>query len=195
MPGFKQVSLYPTVKQPNFALAKKLATGHTGSGEAVLYTFAESYGPLWAQVVQFDLKQIGLDVKITPFPRNVQIGKIETRGEAFDIGINGWGADYADPYDFLNVLLDGSKLQAANNVNISFLNYKDINSQLQQASSLAGAARLSKYGDLDTSVMKDVAPYAPILNANVRWFVSARLGCYTYQPVLAVPNLAALCIK
>ena len=120
MPGFKDADLYPTIKQPNFAKAKQLAQGHTGNGEAVLYTFAETYGPLWAQVVQFDLKQIGLDVKITPFPRSVQIGKIETRGEAFDIGINGWGADYADPFDFVNVILYGPSLQAANNVNISY---------------------------------------------------------------------------
>jgi peptide/nickel transport system substrate-binding protein len=195
MPGFKDFGLYPTVKQPNFKAAANLAKGHTGNGEAVLYTFAESYGPLWAQVVQFDLKQIGIDVKVQPYPRNVQIGKIETRGEPFDIGINGWGADYADPYDFLNVLLDGSKLQAANNVNISYLNYNDINGQLQQASALAGKSRLDRYGNLDGQIMKDVAPYAPILNGNVRWFVSARLGCYTFQPVLAVPNLTALCLK
>jgi peptide/nickel transport system substrate-binding protein len=195
MPGFKDASLYPTVKQPNFKAAAALAKGHTGDGTAVMYTFSESYGPLWAQVVQFDLKQIGLDVKITPFPRAVEIGKIETKGEPFDIGVNGWGADYADPYDFLNVLLDGSKLQAANNVNISYLNYKDINGQLQQAAALSGAARLSRYGNLDIQVMRDVAPYAPILNGNNRYFVSSRLGCFTYQPVIGVPNLAALCVK
>jgi ABC-type oligopeptide transport system substrate-binding subunit len=120
---------------------------------------------------------------------------METKGEPFDITINGWGADYADPYDFLNVLLDGSKLQAANNVNVSYLNYPDINGQLQQAAALSGAARLTRYGNLDVQIMKDVAPYAPILNANSRFFVSARLGCFTYQPVLAVPNLTALCVK
>jgi peptide/nickel transport system substrate-binding protein len=195
MPGFKDANLYPTVKQPNFKAASALAKGHTGNGKAVLYTFSSSYGPLWAQVVQFDLKQIGLDVEVQQFPRGVQFTKMETRGEQFDIGINGWGADYADPYDFLNVLLDGSKLQAANNVNISYLNYKDINGQLQQAASLAGKSRFDRYGNLDVQVMKDVAPYAPILNGNSRYFVSARLGCFTYQPVLAVPNLAALCIK
>jgi ABC-type oligopeptide transport system substrate-binding subunit len=195
MPGFKDANLYPTVKQPNFAKAAALAKGHTGDGTAVMYAFSESYGPLWAQVIQFDLKQIGIDVKITPFPRSVEISKIETKGEPFDLAVNGWGADYADPYDFLNVLLDGSKLQAANNVNISYLNYKDINAELQQAASLAGAARLAQYGKLDIKIMGDVAPYAPILNANRRDFVSARLGCYTFQPVLGIPDLTALCVK
>ena len=195
MPGFKDGNLYPTVKQPDFKAAAALAKGHTGDGKAVLYTFAETYGPLWAQVVQFDLKQIGLDVSIQPYPRSVQIGKIETRGEPFDIGINGWGADYADPYDFLNVLLDGSKLQAANNVNISYLNDPSVNRALARAAALSGPKRYSTYGALDVSLMRTLAPVAPMSNANRRMFVSARLGCFTYQPVLAVPNLAALCLK
>jgi peptide/nickel transport system substrate-binding protein len=195
MPGFKGADLYPTIKPPNFAKAKQLAQGHTGNGEAVLYTFSESYGPLWAQVVQFDLKQIGIDVKITPFPRSVQIGKIQTRGEAFDIGINGWGADYADPFDFINVILYGPSLQAANNVNISYFDDPSYNKKMEQAAALTGPARLKAYGNLDIDLMKNAAPIAPILNANSRFFVSSRLGCWTYQPVLAVPNLTALCVK
>jgi peptide/nickel transport system substrate-binding protein len=195
MPGFKDADLYPTVKQPNFALAKKLANGHTGGGKAVLYTFSSSYGPLWAQIVQFDLKQLGVDVEIQSFPRGVQIGKIETKGEAFDIGINGWGADYADPYDFINVLLDGSKLQAANNVNISFFNNPAYNKKMQAAASLTGPKRLAAYGNLDIEMMKNAAPYAPILNGNNRYFTSARVGCWTFQPVLAVPNLTGICLK
>jgi peptide/nickel transport system substrate-binding protein len=195
MPGYKEADIYPTIKPPNFTLANKLAQGHTGDGKAVLYTFSETYGPLWAQVVQFDLKQIGIDVSVQPYPRSVQIGKIETKGEPFDIGINGWGADYADPYDFLNVLLDGSKLQAANNVNISYFNSPTYNKKLQQASALSGANRLRGYGNLDIEIMRNVAPFAPILNGNNRYFVSSRLGCWTFQPVLAVPNLAGICIK
>jgi peptide/nickel transport system substrate-binding protein len=195
MPGFKEADLYPTVKQPNFTLAKKLATGHTGSGSATLVTFAESYGPLWGQVIAFNLKQLGLDVKIQAIPRAIQIGKIQTRGEDFDLAINGWGADYADPYDFVNVILDGTKLQAANNVNISYFNDPTYNRKMEQAASLSGPARYTAYGNLDVDLMKNAAPIAPVINANRRYFVSARLGCFTYQPVLAAPNLAALCLE
>jgi ABC-type transport system substrate-binding protein len=195
MPGFQEANLYPTVKPPNFTLAKKLAAGHLGNGQATLYTFSESYGPLWAQVVAFDLKQIGLDVNVQPFPRAVQIGKIQTRGEGFDLAINGWGADYADPYDFLNVILDGTKLQASNNVNVSYFDDPEYNRKLAQAASLAGPERYAAYGKLDVEIMKNAAPVAPILNANRRYLVSSRLGCFTYQPVLGVPNLAALCVK
>jgi peptide/nickel transport system substrate-binding protein len=195
MPGFHEADLYPTVKQPNFAKAKQLAQGHTGNGEATLYAWSETYGPLWAQVVQFDLKQIGLDVKVQTFPRSVQVGKIQTRGEGFDLALNGWGADYADPFDFLNVLLYGPSLQAANNVNVAYFDDPAYNRKLREASALTGPARYKAYGQIDVDVMRNAAPLAPILNANQRYLVSSRLGCFTYQPVLAVPNLTALCIK
>jgi ABC-type oligopeptide transport system substrate-binding subunit len=195
MPGFEDANLYPTVKQPNFKRAAALAKGHTGNGKAVLYAFSSRYGPLWAQIIQFNLKQIGLDVEVQQFPREIQVSKMQTRGEPFDLAINGWGADYADPSDFLNVLLDGSRLQSAHNVNISYLNYKDVNAQLARAAALTGPARLMRYGNLDVQLMRDVAPYAPIMNQNGRFYVSARYGCFTYQPVIGVPNLAAACIK
>ena len=33
----------------------------------------------------------------------------QSSGEPFDVTVEGWGADYADPYNFLNVLLDGGR--------------------------------------------------------------------------------------
>lgn len=195
MPGYREADLYPTIKQPNFKLAARLAKGNLGDGKAVMYTFAELYGPAWAQIVQFDLKQIGLDVQIQTLPRAIEIGKIETRGEPFDLGMNGWGADYADPFDFINVILYGPNLQASNNVNISYFDNPSYNKKMQQAAALTGPARLKAYGNLDIDLMKNAVPVAPFMNTNVRYFVSARLGCFTYQPVFGVPDLAALCVK
>jgi ABC-type transport system substrate-binding protein len=195
MPGYREADLYPTIKPPNVALAKKLAAGHTGTGKAVLYTFAETFGPLWAQIVQFDLRQIGLDVEVDTFPRVVQVGKIQTRDEPFDIAVNGWGADYGDPFDFLNVLLYGPGIEPANNLNVSYFDDPEYNRKLRRASVLTGPARLRAYGDLDVEIMRHAAPIAPVMNANQRYFLSARLGCFTYQPVLAAPNLAALCLR
>ena len=71
------------------------------------YTSNTGSAPLVAQIVQFNLKQIGLNVNSHLFARAVQIDKEGTRGEPFDITSEGWIADYADPYDFINVLLSG----------------------------------------------------------------------------------------
>ncbi len=194
MAGFKQADIYPTVKPPNFALAKKLAAGHTGDGKAVLYTFSSSYGPLWAQIVQFDMKQIGLDVEVKPFARAVQFEKEGTRGEPFDMTLEGWSADYPDPFDFINVLLSGDSIHDANNNNVAYFNSPAYNKKMEAAARLSGAARYSAYGNLDIDLMKNAAPWAPILNPNNRYFVSGRVGCFTYNNVYGL-DLAAMCVK
>lgn len=194
MAGFKEAKVYPTVKPPNFTKAKSLATGHTGDGNAVLYTFNSSYGPLWAQIVQFDLKQIGLNVDVKQFARAVQFQKDGTQGEPFDITIEGWSADYPDPFDFINVLLSGDSIHAANNNNVAYFNSPTYNKKMAQAAQLTGSTRYTTYGNLDVDIMTNAAPWAPIRNPFNRYFVSARLGCFTYNNVYGL-DLAALCLK
>ncbi|HEY6015589.1 MAG TPA: ABC transporter substrate-binding protein [Gaiellaceae bacterium] len=194
MAGFKACNCYPTVKPPNFATAKKLAAGHTGSGNAVLYTFTSSYGPLWAQIIQFDLKQIGVNVEVKPFARAVEFQKAGTKGEPFDMEIDGWSADYPDPYDFINVLLSGDTIQDSNNNNHAYFNDPVFNKKMNQAALLSGSARYSAYGQLDVDMMKQAAPWAPIRNPFSRIFTSSRVGCFTFNNVYA-NDLAADCIK
>lgn len=194
MQGFKACNCYPTVKPPNFAKAKQLAAGHTGDGNAVLYTFTASYGPLWAQIIQFDLKQIGLNVDVKPFARAVEFQKAGTKGEPFDMEIDGWSADYPDPYDFINVLLSGETIQDSNNNNHAYFNDPVFNKRMDQAALLSGSARYSAYGQLDVDMMKQAAPWAPIRNPFNRYFVSAHLGCFTYNNVYG-NDLPADCKK
>ena len=129
MAGFRDADLYP-LQQPNIKAAQKLAKGHTGDGNVVLYEGNRGASPLRAQIIQFNLKQIGLNVNVTLLPRAVQIQKEGTRGEPFDIADESWGADYADPYDFINVLLDGNNIQDSNNNNFAYFNDPKFNQQM-----------------------------------------------------------------
>ena len=146
MPGFKDCDIY-SLEGPNYAKAKALAQGNTRDGKAVMYTFNTSAGPPIAQSVQFNLKQIGIDVEIKLFDRVVQHEKAATRGEPFDLTLEGWGADYPDPSNFINVLLDGRRIQADNNVNVSYFNNPKYNKQMDQAYKLAGDARAERVRD------------------------------------------------
>jgi peptide/nickel transport system substrate-binding protein len=197
MPGYKDGKNYPLVGVNNAALtkARALANGNTRSGKATFYASATAPGPAISQVVQFNLKQIGIDVEIKQFTRVVQHEKMATRGEPFDIGYEGWGADYPDPYNFINVLLDGRKLQPTNNVNVSYWNDAAYNAKMERASRLSGAARLTAYGNLDNDIIKNQAPMAPYINTNAKIFVSQDLGCYTFSSVNATTNLVAVCKK
>jgi ABC-type oligopeptide transport system substrate-binding subunit len=197
MPGFKNGTIYSLqgVNNASLTKARGLANGNTRAGKAVFYAFNTAPGPAIAQVVQFNLKQIGIDVEIKQFARTVQHEKVGTRGEPFDISHTGWGADYPDPYNFINVLLDGRKIQATNNVNESYFNNPAYNKKMEDASRLSGAARLQAYGNLDIDIMKNQAPLAPYINTNGRLFVSESFGCFNWSAVNSNINFVAVCKK
>jgi ABC-type transport system substrate-binding protein len=191
--GFGDANLYP-LKGPDLTTAKKwLARSGLKSGTQVqYYTSNTGSAPLVAQILQFNLKQLGLNVNSHLFARAVQIEKEGTRGEPFDITSEGWIADYADPYDFINVLLSGSNLHAANNNNVAYFNDPKFNKEMQAASLLSGAKRYSTYGNLDVSIMAQNPPWAARNNFNDRILLSKNIGCFTYNPTYSV-DLAALC--
>jgi ABC-type oligopeptide transport system substrate-binding subunit len=193
--GFRDANLYP-LKGPDLATAKKwTAKAGVPSGTNVeLYTSNRGSAPLVAQIIQFNLKQIGLNVNSHLFARAVQIDKEGTRGEPFDITTEGWIADYADPYDFINVLLSGDSLHASNNNNVAYFNDPAYNKQMRSAALLSGNARYQAYGNLDVSMMAKNPPWAARNNFNDRVLLSGRVGCFTYNPTYSV-DLAALCIK
>jgi ABC-type transport system substrate-binding protein len=193
MAGFRDADIYP-LKGPNFNFAKKLASGNTRDGKVVFYTSNSALSGAQAQIVQFDLKQIGLDVEIKQFARAVQIQKEGTRGEPFDITSEGWIADYADPFDFINVLLSGDSLHDSNNNNVAYFNDPAYNKKMAAAAKLSGATRYSTYGALDVDISKNAAPWAARSNFNSRILVSKRVGCFTYNAIYSM-DLAAACIK
>ena len=193
MAGFKDADLYP-LKGPNLAAAKKNANGATRSGKLVFYTSNTAAASAIAQIFQFNMKQIGLDVEVKQFARAVQIDKEGTRGEPFDVTMEGWIADYADPYDFIDVLLNGKNLQPAHNNNIAYWNDPSFNKKMNAAARLSGGKRFSTYGALDVDIMKNGAPWAPFANINSRVFFSKNVGCVTFNPIYTT-NLAALCLK
>jgi ABC-type oligopeptide transport system substrate-binding subunit len=193
--GFRDANLYP-LKGPDITTAKKwFAKSGVKSGQTIeYYTSNTGSAPLVAQILQFNLKQLGLNVNSHLFARAVQIDKEGTRGEPFDVTSEGWIADYADPYDFINVLLSGDSLHASNNNNVAYFNDPKYNAQMRQASLLSGAARYKAYGNLDVNMMLNNPPWAARNNFNDRIMLSSRVGCFTYNSTYSV-DLAALCLK
>jgi len=195
MAGFRDANLYP-LKGPDLATAKKwFAQSGVKDGTTVeLYTSNRGAAPLQAQIYQFNLKQLGLNVNPHLFARAVQIDKEGTRGEPFDVTTEGWIADYADPYDFINVLLSGDSLHDSNNNNVAYFNDPGYNKLMTQASLLSGQARFDAYGKLDVTMMAKNPPWAARSNFNDRILLSAKVGCFTYNSTYSV-DLAALCLK
>jgi ABC-type oligopeptide transport system substrate-binding subunit len=189
--------IYPSkgITAGNVAKAKALAAGHTGDGKLEMWAPNAGSGPLQAQVVQYDLKQIGLDVTLKLLPRAQQFTTARNRSQAtYDINWSGWGADYSDPYDFINILLDGTTIGPTANNNDAYFNSAKFNTQMARASLLFGSARQKAYDSLDKTMMAEDPPWAPMLNRTNRLFVSSHLQCFTYNPVFEL-DYAAVCKK
>ncbi|MFL5930971.1 MAG: ABC transporter substrate-binding protein [Gaiellaceae bacterium] len=191
MRGFKNAAIYPS--RPNVARARSLAQGNLRSGKAVLYTCNTGPCVPTAEIVQNNLKAIGLDTEIKPYPRAVQFTKTGTRGEPFDMSLEGWHMDYFDPYDFM-FLLDGTTIRPANNNNYSYFNNPAYNRKIAAAASLVGQARYRAFGNLDVDLAKNAAPLASYITDNTRYLVSRSTGCFFYQPVYE-HDIAAICKK
>ena len=190
--GFRDAKLYP-LKGADPAKAKQLAGG-SDAEVSILHTTTPS-AVARAQIVQFNLRQMGLQPKLKPQPFGVAIKTAGTKGSDFDAFLIAWFADYPDPFDFINVLLNGDNIQEANNSNYSYWNNKTYNDRMTAAAKLSGDARYAAYGKLDVDIMKNQAPWAAAFNGNTREFVGARITNYIYHPVYAAAVLNALAIK
>jgi ABC-type oligopeptide transport system substrate-binding subunit len=188
--GFKDVNAYP-LKAPDVAKAKSLV----GPSQTVeLYNSNTPIANLRSQVLQANLGAIGLKVNVHPFARATQIQKEGTKGEPFDLTVEGWIADYADPYDFINILLSGDSIHDTNNNNVAYFNDPGFNTQMLKASKLFGADRTAAYAKLDADITTKAAPWAATHNFLARDFYSARIGGQIYQPTYGM-NLGTLFIR
>jgi ABC-type oligopeptide transport system substrate-binding subunit len=187
-------NIYP-IKGAAPAAAKKLASGHMPPGnQLTLYTANRGARVIRAQVFQFNMKQIGIDVNVTQFARAVQHAKCGTLNEPFDVCDEGWIVDYADPVTFFEPLLLGTNIHDTENTDEAYFNDPKWNKAIVAAGRLTGAARSKAYAALDINITKQAAPWASFLTLTNRDFVSKSTGCYMYHPVFLM-DWAVTCKK
>jgi peptide/nickel transport system substrate-binding protein len=191
IPGYKDFHLY-AIKGADPAKAKQIA-GNVG-GTVVNYHSTSVAGTNRAQIIAYNLQQMGFQVKDKPVPGGSYYPTLEKKGVDFDIAQAGWCADYNDPFDFINVLLDGRTIQDDNNVNFAYYNNAALNKQMDTAASKFGDARSAAYSKLDLDIMTKHAPWAPWSIPNQRMFVSARTKNFIYQPYFGEPAYNAMAI-
>ena len=143
-----------------------------------------------AQILQQNLKAIGLSVEIMQFPRPLLFEKLATGGNDFDIGRIAW-IHSPDPSWFAYIF-DGRTIGQAGSQNWSYFNSRTYNRLFDEASRLTGNERYRAYGKLDLQLSREAAPAIPIANLNAVAFVSARVGCVVMNPYL---DLTAVCLK
>jgi len=187
----------PYPMRRNLSKAKSLGAGH-GAKLIYYYQSAGSVGPKQYQVALRDLSDLGYNVEGRGFAGFNIYEAAGTKGSSHDVvGQVGWCQDYPDPYDFINVLMDGTKIQAENNVNIAYFNSPKFNRLMQRAAHLTGRKRYRAYGALDINITKNAAPWAAMGDSTNQFFYSSKVAPSTmvYQTVYQYPSLNVLAFK
>jgi ABC-type transport system substrate-binding protein len=135
MQGFRDENLYP-IKGAEPRPGPALANG--AKDEITLLYPTSPTSIARAQILKYNLEQIGLSVTLKPQPFAVALRTAARAASDFDAFLIAWFADYPDPFDFINVLLDGQNIQAANNSNYSYLSSPKYNKLMSDASKLSG---------------------------------------------------------
>jgi ABC-type oligopeptide transport system substrate-binding subunit len=187
MPGASRTALYPPAS--DLRTARRLAPD--AHGTAVLYTCNLPFCRLHAQVIRSNLGGLGLHVDVREFPKDELFDRAGRKGAPFDILDSHWFPDYADPADFLNVLLD-QRIRARGNLNNSYYTDARLARELARISTLSSGARYRAYSALSVELARDAAPWVAYAVGTNRDFFSARMGCQLFQPVYGI-DIAALC--
>jgi peptide/nickel transport system substrate-binding protein len=198
VPGWKNVQIY----KRNLSTAKKLAKGHFKDGKITVgYRSSGTINPAQAQIVKQDLVNLGFksnNITMKGYSGGDLYTAMGVKGNPLDMGVSmGWCSDYPDPYDWINILLYGGAIQAENNNNYSYMNIPAWNKKMEKAARLVGPKRLTVYGNLDLSIMKQVAPMAVERTYNNRYFFSNRVNSKSlvYQGIYQDFSIAAMALK
>jgi peptide/nickel transport system substrate-binding protein len=192
MPGYHAAKIYS--RKADLRTARRLMGNRRGT--AVLYLSDNPFDSSVATVLIRQLARINIDVTVKPFLSAEYNRRIHRRDEPFDMTLNGWVADYLDPYDFINVVLSGHNITASNNQNLSHFDDPAFNRRMDAAAQLSGSKRYAAYAKLDAALVREAAPIIPYANDYRLEFVSKRTGCIVIAPGAASGlDFAAVCLK
>jgi ABC-type transport system substrate-binding protein len=185
----RRASIYPLGGADPVAARRWLARAPLRPRELVLYANNATVGVAIAQVLVFNLRQIGIEVDVKYFDTLALTEKAATPGEPYDLIYLGWAADYADGAAFFTPLL-------ADRGRLSGTNFADprVTARMKAAGRLTGDARRDAWADLDVDLMRDNPPWAPVTNTQAVTLVSRSVGCVVLHPVYDF-DLAAACKK
>jgi ABC-type oligopeptide transport system substrate-binding subunit len=191
-PGFVDIDAYPFGGDQG--RARRLAAGHVPSGGPWPYYYGFTAGGRERmELVRRALAQIGIAIE----PRVYRTWYWPPVEPDWAFQTAGWCQDYPDPYDFINVMLDGRTVGAENSNNLANFNDPVYNARMNRAARLTGAARLRAYASLDRDLVTKAAPWAAWGQPANEFFFSENVDMrsFVYQQIYEAPPYNVLALK
>lgn len=193
MPGAVPLGRYPG---PDVARARKLLAeaGYPRGFDARYYEFTSEPNPRVAAVIQQNLAEVGIRVTLELSEAASHTAFIQDTANRVGIANFGWYADYPDASNFFDTLLNGRRITAVHNNNMSLYDVPEVNDLIARAMRTADdSTRFRMWAAVDRRVMDD-APVAPYIHPLDSRIYGLRVGGW-YRHVTRILRLDALYLK
>jgi ABC-type transport system substrate-binding protein len=145
-------------------------------------------------VIQQELAEIGIRATLDFSEFSTYFAMIGDTTRHVPFGLFGWYADYPDPSNFFDTLLNGHRITAIHNNNVSMFDDATVNAMIERAMvTRDDSSRVRLWQDVDRSVMDEV-PMVPMVHALESRLYAPRLGGW-YRHLTCVLKLESLYIK
>jgi peptide/nickel transport system substrate-binding protein/oligopeptide transport system substrate-binding protein len=193
MPGARPLGRY---QGPDVARAKRLLAeaGYPHGFATRLYGYATEPVPRMLAIVQQQLADVGIraDLDIGEAVGYTSMASDTSRHVPF--GFYAWTADYIDPSNFFDTLLNGHRITAVNNQNLSLYDDPWVNAHIEHAMTVADdSARATAWREIDERVM-DEAPVIPLVHDFESRLYSQRLAGW-YRHITRIMKIEDLYLK
>ena len=143
-----------------------------------LVNFADNPAPQVSASIKETLEAIGFKVTVKALSADVYYGFLADPKSEYNIGIAGWGQDYADAITFY-----GPLLLCGQGSNYGQFCDEGFDAKVAEINALpAGADRDGQFAQLSTDTAKNLAPWATLDLRRKVSFISNRLGNYVWGP-------------
>ncbi len=143
-----------------------------------LANFADNPAPQVSASIKETLEAIGFKVTVKALSADVYYGFLADPESEYNIGIAGWGQDYADAITFY-----GPLLLCGQGSNYGQFCDEGFDAKVAEINALpAGADRDGQFAQLSTDTAANLAPWATLDLRRKVSFISNRLGNYVWGP-------------
>ena len=186
--GFNDYSIFPNFVT-DYSAAAAVVSSQDLTG-ATVNVYAADSPQLDAPVasVQSVLERVGLAVNVVREPFAQLLDDILSGESPVNVSLVSWQADYPDPQDFTNVLLDPTSGN-------DFSHFDDGTELARMATVAAippGPGRYAEYQKLDLELSQGFAPMTAYATMDATDFFTARVGCQTFNPYFGTDLRGAL---
>jgi len=178
MPGYDDSIESSSPYDPDKARALLKEAGYPNGFSIDFYDQITGDEPKVDQVIQQNLKDVGIKMKLHSLSFSAWIAKGES-GET-QSGVYSWAQDYPDPSDFLDVLFNSNQIPANN---WSHYSNPTVDKELAQAISMEDQSqRLALYQKIQKQILAD-NPIVPLWNDKQTYFTNPDIQGTYIDPV------------